>query len=225
MATKTKTTKTRSKGDAQAPAKGAKAAKAAAAVKAVKSKNDDGAVVVVPAPPKKRGKPPVDLAAALLRSFATNERINQYLLEHLEPAIWASEASVGKGRTIRAIVAHVHNVRHMWLTMAAPDEPAPAKLDRHSLSLDDARVALAASGRAMLELVARSLEGGGHVKDFKPDVAGFVGYAIAHESHHRGQICMLARLLGSPLPQSVGFGMWEWRKRGDEVAPDEEPAG
>jgi uncharacterized damage-inducible protein DinB len=175
--------------------------------------------------PKRRGKPPVDLGAALLRSFATNERINQYVLEHLEPSAWAAEAPVGKGRTIRAIVAHLHNVRHMWLVVSEPELPAPPKLDRLHATLDEARAALAASGRAMLELVARALENGGHVRDFKPDVAGFVGYAIAHEAHHRGQICLLARLLGHPLPQQVGFGMWEWRKRGDEAEPDDEPAG
>jgi uncharacterized damage-inducible protein DinB len=194
---------------------GPKAERSGKTAKAAKKKPE---AELEPAPaPRKRAKPPVDLGAALLRSFATNERIHQFLLEHLEPAIWAAEAPIGKGRTIRAIVAHIHNVRHMWLTIAAPDSPAPAKVDRHALTLEEAKLALAASARAMLELVARSLEAGGHVKDFKPDVAGFVGYSIAHEAHHRGQICMLARMLGSPLPQAVAFGMWEWRKRGDEV--------
>ncbi len=215
--------KTRSKSGAKARSEGEPAR-----AKSKRSPGDAAASSVaassIAAPPRKRGKPPVDLGAALLHAFATHERVNQYLLEHLDPSIWASEAPVGKGRTIRAIVAHLHNVRHMWLVVSEPDLPAPPKVDRHSLSLDEARAALAASGRAMLELVARALENGGRVRDFKPDVAGFVGYAISHEAHHRGQICMLARLLGSPLPQNVGFGMWEWRKRGDEVAPDDEPA-
>jgi uncharacterized damage-inducible protein DinB len=212
--------RTRSKPGARASSDGAPAR-----AKSKRSSVDAAVASPAAAAPRKRGKPPVDLGAALLHAFATHERVNQYLLEHLEPSIWASEAPVGKGRTIRAIVAHLHNVRHMWLVVSEPDLPAPPKVDRHSLTLDEARAALAASGRAMLELVARALENGGRVRDFKPDVAGFVGYAISHEAHHRGQICMLARLLGSPLPQNVGFGMWEWRKRGDEVAPDEEPAG
>jgi uncharacterized damage-inducible protein DinB len=166
---------------------------------------------------KGRAKPPVDLGEAVVRAFATNERINQFLLEHLDPSAWSAEVPLGKGRTIRAIVAHLHNVRHMWLVVADKDAPAPPKLDRHSATLEQARAALAASGNAMEALLEKSVAAGGHVKDFKPDVAGFLAYAIAHEAHHRGQICMLARMLGRPLPQKVGFGMWEWRQRGAEV--------
>lgn len=183
---------------------------------------DDADVAREVAPTKKtRGKGPVDLGAALIEAFATHERIHQYLLEHLEPSAWNAEAPIGKGRTIRGIVAHIHNVRLMWLGLAAEGIAAPAKVDRNTVTLDEARAALSSSAAALTELLHRSLAAGGHVKDFKPDVLGFVSYVIAHEAHHRGQICMLARLLGHPLPQQVGFGMWEWRKRHGEAVPKE----
>jgi uncharacterized damage-inducible protein DinB len=35
---------------------------------------------------------------------------------------------------------------------------------------------------------------------------------IAHEAHHRGQICMLARQTGFPLDPKAHYGMWEWGK-------------
>ena len=54
----------------------------------------------------------------------------------------------------------------------------------------------------------------GGVKDFRPDVAGFFAYLIAHNAHHRGQVCLLARQLGYPVPQKAMFGMWEWGTRG-----------
>jgi uncharacterized damage-inducible protein DinB len=176
---------------------------------------------VAPAPKKGRAKPPIDFGAALVDAFATNERINQYLLENLDPSAWSAEAPVGKGRTIRGIVAHLHNVRHMWLVVADKEIAAPEKLDRASVTLSEARTALAASAEALTELLRRSVAAGGHVKDFKPDVAGFLAYVVSHEAHHRGQICMLARMLGKPLPQHVGFGMWEWRKRHAETQPQE----
>ncbi|MCC7014566.1 MAG: DinB family protein [Planctomycetes bacterium] len=168
-----------------------------------------------PAAPARRarGKGPVDLGSALVDALATSERINQYLLEHLEPSAWDTPAPVGKGRTIRGIVAHLHNVRVLWLSVSAPEIPAPAKVQREQLTLDDAKLALRASAEALGELVRRALAGGGHVKDFKPDVVGFASYVIAHEAHHRGQICLIARMLGQPLSQQVGFGLWEWRKR------------
>jgi uncharacterized damage-inducible protein DinB len=58
------------------------------------------------------------------------------------------------------------------------------------------------------------MESDGRVKGFPPDAAGFFGYLIAHDTHHRGQICMLARQVGHPLPQKAMFGMWEWDTRG-----------
>jgi len=49
-------------------------------------------------------------------------------------------------------------------------------------------------------------------------VVTFVGYLLAHDAHHRGQISMLARQVGHPVPPKVGFGLWElgalWRDCG-----------
>ena len=181
-----------------------------------------------PAPAKSRAptkspartKEPVDLGAALLKAFATNERINQFLLDALDDSIWGAlppGAAMKQARTIAAIVAHVHNVRHMWLVVSAKAKKAPDKLDRNAVTKAQAKAGLAASATAMGDLLRASLERGGHVKDFKPDVVGFLAYAISHEAHHRGQICMLAKQLGKPLPQEIHFGMWEWKKRAEEA--------
>ena len=166
--------------------------------------------------PARAARPPVDLGLALLGAWDTNERLNQFLLEQLDPGLWRADPPQGIGRTIAAIVAHVHNVRHMWLVVSARGHPAPAKLERSKVTLAEARKALAASARALHGLLERALGDGGHVKDFKPDVAGFLGYCISHEAHHRGQVCLLARQLGRPLPKEAGFGLWDWRKRWEE---------
>ncbi|MCC7170492.1 MAG: DinB family protein [Planctomycetes bacterium] len=165
-------------------------------------------------------KEPIDLAAALLRAFATNERVNQWMLDAIDESIWRMPppgTASNQARTIAGIVAHIHNVRHMWLVVSNKSNKAPPKLDRDRITRDQAKLGLAASGVAMIELLRASLEGGGHVKDFKPDVVGFLTYAVAHEAHHRGQVCMLAKQLGKPLPQGIAFGMWEWKKRSDEA--------
>lgn len=73
--------------------------------------------------------------------------------------------------------------------------------------------ALDQSCRALNDVMTRALETDGRIKGFRPDVAGFFGYLIAHDAHHRGQIAMLARQMGHPLPQKVIFGMWEWGSR------------
>jgi len=157
---------------------------------------------------------PFSLPSALLVAFDTNDRINQYLLENLPTAAWRAEPPDGKGRTVAAIVAHMHNVRVMWLKAAAKGSKIPDQLDRHSVTVTQAAKALDQSREALATVLKTALESDGRIKGFKPDVAGFFGYVIAHDAHHRGQICMLARQLGHPLPQKAMFGMWEWGSRG-----------
>jgi uncharacterized damage-inducible protein DinB len=152
------------------------------------------------------------LPAALLKAFDVNDRINHYLIENLPPAAWTTKPPDGKGRTVAAIVAHMHNVRVMWLK-ATKAEEIPAQLDRFTLTPSQALRALEASRHTLSAVMRRALETDGRIKGFRPDVAGFLGYLIAHDAHHRGQITMLARQLGHPLPQKARFGMWEWGSR------------
>ncbi|GLC25416.1 DinB family protein [Roseisolibacter agri] len=166
-------------------------------------------------PAAKAPPAPFDPAAALLEAFATSDRINHYLLAHLPAEAWAAAPPGGKGRTIAAIVAHMHNVRLMWLK-AAGAAALPAPLDRATVTPAQAADALAESRAALADVLAAALAGDGRVKGFKPDVVGFFGYLVAHDAHHRGQIAMLARQVGHPLPQSAMFGMWEWGSRGKD---------
>ena len=154
-----------------------------------------------------------DLPLALLSAFNTNNRINQYLIDNLPPAAWKAKPPGGKGRSIQAIVAHMHNVRVMWLKAAAKGSDIPAQLDRVRVTPTGALRALEQSRLALSVVISRALEGDGRIRGFRPDVAGFLGYLIAHDAHHRGQIAMLARQMGHPLPQKAGFGMWEWGSR------------
>ena len=152
------------------------------------------------------------LPTALLNAFDTNNRINQYMIENLPAEAWNAKPPDGKGRNVSAIVAHMHNVRVMWLKAAKVDT-IPEQLDKSSVTPAQAIRGLEQSRSALSTLIGGALSGDGRIKNFRPDVAGFVGYLIAHDAHHRGQIAMLARQLGHPLPQKAMFGMWEWGTR------------
>jgi uncharacterized damage-inducible protein DinB len=158
--------------------------------------------------------PEFSLSLALLAAFDTNDRINQYLLENLPAEAWRAEPPSGKGRDIAAVVAHMHNVRVMWLKAAAKGSEIPEQLDRSKVTPAQAAKALDRSRKALAAVLKAALASDGRVKGFRPDVAGFFGYLIAHDAHHRGQICMLARQVGHTLPQKAMFGMWEWGTRG-----------
>jgi uncharacterized damage-inducible protein DinB len=153
-----------------------------------------------------------DAAQSLLTAFATNDRINQYLLRNLPEAAWRAKTPDGKGRTIAAIFGHIHNVRLMWLKAVGAAD-IPAKLEGEAFSTDEAMAALESSCSALIAVLEPALRGDGRVKGFKPDVGSFLGYLFAHDAHHRGQASMLARMTGHKLPQSAMFGMWEWGTR------------
>jgi len=80
-----------------------------------------------PAMPKKVAAP-FALSEALLSAFDTNDRINQYLVENVPKEAWRADPPAKKGRTVAAIVAHMHNVRVMW--PKATSGKAPAQLER-----------------------------------------------------------------------------------------------
>jgi uncharacterized damage-inducible protein DinB len=159
----------------------------------------------------KKARAPFVLSEALLNAFETNDRINQFLLENIPEAAWRADPPGGKGREIAAIFSHMHNVRVMWLK--ATKGNIPAQLDRHNVTPAQTHKALDASREALKEVLQSSLSSDGRIKGFRPDVAGFFGYLIAHDAHHRGQITMLARQVGHPISQKTMFGMWEWGVR------------
>ncbi len=154
------------------------------------------------------------LGESLLNAFDTNDKINQYLLDNLPADAWRAEPPEGKGRSVAAIVAHMHNVRVMWLKAAAKESRIPEQIDKSKVTPSQAAKALDESRAELSAVLKSAIEGDGRIKGFKPDVAGFFGYLIAHDAHHRGQIAMLARQVGHPLPQKAMFGMWEWGTRG-----------
>jgi uncharacterized damage-inducible protein DinB len=168
----------------------------------------------------RRRKDHTTLGGAAVQIFAANDRINQILIERLDPAAWRAKPP-GKVRTIAAIFTHMHNVRAKWVRLTAPHLKALRQLDRARCTPQQARAALAQSAARCAEMLAEALGGrGGRVEKFlrdgwaRPWPVGpeMLCYMISHEAHHRGQVCMLTHQLGFPLPNGVTSGMWNWEK-------------
>jgi uncharacterized damage-inducible protein DinB len=160
------------------------------------------------------------LAGAAVRTFAANDRMNQVLIEQLDPAAWKAKPP-GNTRTIAAIFTHMHNVRTKWVRLTAPHLKIPTQLSRAHCTPQQARSALAESAARCAEMLAEALgDGEGRVQEFlrdgwaQPWPVGveMLCYMVSHEAHHRGQVCMLAHQLGFPLPIQVTSGIWNWEK-------------
>jgi len=111
----------------------------------------------------------LDRCQALVESYAVNERMNQIVLEHLDPAAWRAKLP-GRGvRTIAAIFSHVHNIRRKWLRLSAPHIKLPLPLDRSRCSQQQAGEMLAgglAPTRARRNLLP------GRLGEFVADASG-----------------------------------------------------
>ena len=162
------------------------------------------------------------LGRAAVRIFAANDRMNQILIEHLDPTAWRAKPP-GKVRTIAAIFTHMHNVRSKWVRLTAPHLKVPRLLNRAHCTPQQARAGLAESAARCAEMLAEALDGcedEGRVEKFlrdgwaRPWPVGpeMLCYMLSHEAHHRGQVCMLAHQLGFPLPIKVTSGIWNWEK-------------
>ena len=155
-------------------------------------------------------------ADALLKAYSASARINQYLVQQLDPAVWHAPPPGPKTRTIAALVAHLHNCGLRYLERTAPGFPVPAELDRRRVTRAQAVRALAAKRRAVLAIVGGALKDDGRIVGFHHDAAGYLMYYMIHDAHHRGQMVLQARLLGHPISRETMIGMWEFSKRAKE---------
>lgn len=160
------------------------------------------------------------LGRSAAQVFLANDRMNQLLIEHLDPAVWRAKPP-GNTRTIAAIFTHMHNVRAKWIRLTATHLKVPPQLSRTHCTPKQARAGLAASAASCAEMLAEALGGNGRrIKKFRRDGWGqpwpvgieMLCYMVSHEAHHRGQVCMLAHQLGFRLTTTVTSGLWNWEK-------------
>jgi uncharacterized damage-inducible protein DinB len=161
---------------------------------------------------------------ALVAAWRTNNRVTTYLIENLPAELWSRPIPGVPRRTVRMIAAHIHNARCMWIKMlggAKHGIAIPRTVDPRRVRPPELLRALSRSSEGILGLLELGIARGGEVpraawQNFPTDVVHFLNYFVAHEGHHRGQLCLLARQLGQRLPVSVAAGLWQWSKRARE---------
>jgi uncharacterized damage-inducible protein DinB len=165
-----------------------------------------------------------DVAAdRLIAAWRTNHRATVYLIEHLPADVWSSRVPGIQRLTVGMIAAHIHNSRCGWIKAlgARHGIKAPALVDLRRVGQAALARALSRSSQGMIRLIELGVAHGGRVpratwQNFPTDLEHFLSYFAAHEGHHRGQLCMVARQLGRRLPRTVTSGVWQWKQRARE---------
>jgi uncharacterized damage-inducible protein DinB len=148
---------------------------------------------------------------ALAETWHVNNRVNLRLLDALSDEQLASTI-LPRGKAVTSYFVHMHMARFYWLERRAgalakslrkiPGGTAPRAMVRQAL-ID--------SGKAMGELFAEA-ERTGNIKGTKLGPVAFLGYALAHEGHHRGQIILHLKIAKLPLDRAIGYSLWYWNK-------------
>jgi uncharacterized damage-inducible protein DinB len=159
----------------------------------------------------------------LINAWRTNHLVTIYLVKNLPTELWSMDVPGSPRRTVRAIAAHIHNARCMWIKMIGTRHgvTVPRTVDGRSVRPAELLRALERSSRGMIQLIELGVTRGGAIppaawQNFPTDLMHFLTYFVAHEAHHRGQLVMLARQLGHRLPAEVTAGLWQWKKRAKE---------
>jgi uncharacterized damage-inducible protein DinB len=155
----------------------------------------------------------LDPEKEIIDTWNINNRINLYMLEAI-PTEALSDVSASKGRNVAQQFAHLHNVRLMWLKVSGPELMEGLEKVEKEQEADKKMLirSLKESGKAMEALFKKAVKEG-KVKSFKPHPTAFLGYVLAHESHHRGQIALSLKQSGHTLDKKIAYGIWEWGVR------------
>ena len=155
----------------------------------------------------------------MIDAWRTNNRATIFLVQNLPHATWFSRVPGIPRQTVGMIAAHMHNSRCSWIKSlgARHGIKPPPLVNLRTVKPAELARALARSSDGMIQLIKLGLAHGGRVpratwQNFPTDLSHFLSYFAAHEGHHRGQLCMIARQLGHRLPPRVTNGIWQWTR-------------
>ncbi len=156
---------------------------------------------------------PTTIPCALADTWHVNNRANLRLLDALTDEQLAATI-LPRGRTVTSYFVHIHMARFYWLERRARALARTLKkIPGGTAPRATVRQALIDSGKAMGELFTEA-ERTGTIKGAKLGPVGFLGYALAHEGHHRGQILLHLKIAKLRVDPATAYRLWDWNLKG-----------
>jgi uncharacterized damage-inducible protein DinB len=159
-----------------------------------------------------------ELAGQVLETWRRHNEILLLLLAAVPPKGMKALPAGSRGRTVALQFAHLDRVRRGWLEyFATAKRPKMPRADKgRPPTKAQLRKTLNDSAKRVAVFLRDSMHAGAKPRMFAGHAIRWMGYLIAHESHHRGQIMLALKQSGIRLPEKVAmdglWGRWFWGK-------------
>jgi uncharacterized damage-inducible protein DinB len=150
----------------------------------------------------------------IIETWMINNRVNLMLIDAISDEGMNCTLSKRGGRTVALQFAHMHNLR-LWRleNYAKKLMEGQAEIDKEKeVGKELLKLRLSQSAEAMGSFIAHGVDEYGKIKGFKRGVIPMLGYMIAHEAHHRGNILLTLKQSGHKVPQEIQYGIWDWNR-------------
>ena len=151
------------------------------------------------------------LAGQVLETWRRHNEILLLMLAAIPAKGMAAVPAGSRGRTVALQFAHLDRVRRGWLQyFETGKRPRLPRDDRDNPpAKSELKKMLGESAKRVEAFLSECIHTDARPKRFSGHALRWMGYLIAHESHHRGQIALALKQSGLRLPEKVSMdGLW-----------------
>jgi uncharacterized damage-inducible protein DinB len=152
-----------------------------------------------------------ELIDQVLATWHRHNEILLYLLQHVPPRGLGAVPAGSRGRDVARQFAHLNRTRIGWLQYHETGKRPKLPSDAGGKPPTKAQLgkALRTSGKRVEAFLDDALRHEARPRLFGKQAIRWMGYLIAHESHHRGQILLALKQTGMRLPDRIAVqGLW-----------------